>query len=64
MSKSSVLKAKTHFFKKQDLSIVLEGTGTSSEFTGTKIMATMGPSIHDVDILAEVLEAGMTAGRV
>ena len=32
--------------------------------TGTKIMATMGPSIHDVDILCQMLEAGMVSGRV
>jgi len=31
---------------------------------GTKIMATIGPSIHDTDILAKLLEAGMAAGRV
>jgi hypothetical protein len=27
-------------------------------------MATIGPSIHDVDILVPLLEAGMVAGRV
>ena len=27
-------------------------------------MATMGPSIHDVDILSQMLEAGMVSGRV
>eukprot|EP00983_Pelagomonas_calceolata_P115845 1160244-Pelagomonas_calceolata.AAC.2 len=31
---------------------------------GSKIMATIGPSIHDTDILAKLLEAGMAAGRV
>ena len=33
-------------------------------FSGTKIMATIGPSIHDVDTLCEMLEAGMVAARV
>ena len=27
-------------------------------------MTTMGPSIHDVDILSQMLEAGMVSGRV
>ncbi len=31
---------------------------------GTKIMATIGPSIHDTEVLASLLEAGMVAGRV
>lgn len=31
---------------------------------GTKIMATLGPSVHDVDTLSQMLEAGMVAGRV
>jgi pyruvate kinase len=31
---------------------------------GTKIMATIGPSIHDADTLTSMLEAGMAAGRV
>lgn len=31
---------------------------------GTKIMATIGPSIHDVDIMSQLLEAGLVAGRV
>lgn len=33
-------------------------------FVGTKIMATLGPSVHDVDTLSQMLEAGMVAGRV
>ena len=27
-------------------------------------MATIGPSIHDVDIMSQLLEAGLVAGRV
>ena len=27
-------------------------------------MSTIGPSIHETDMLVDVLEAGMTAGRV
>lgn len=37
---------------------------TSTCRAGTKIMATMGPSCHDVDTLAQMLDAGMVAARV
>lgn len=58
------LKAKTHFFKNLSLSTVLDGAGETDTWTGTKIMATIGPSIHDAETLASMLEGGMVAGRV
>lgn len=58
------MKAKTHFFKDNDLKSVLVPSMDSACFTGTKIMATIGPSIHDVDMLSQLLEAGMVAARV
>ena len=32
--------------------------------TGTKLCATLGPSCHEVDVLAEMLVNGLVAGRV
>eukprot|EP00798_Chlamydomonas_sp_ICE-L_P008473 gene8473-4834_t len=63
-SSFSATKAKTHFFKNDDLSTVLEPSSDAGTFTGTKIMATMGPSIHDTDVIGQLLEDGMVAGRV
>ncbi|KAF5827684.1 cytosolic pyruvate kinase [Dunaliella salina] len=59
------LKVRANFFEKDlKLSAVMENAGETTSWTGSKIMATIGPSIHDTDILAKLLEAGMAAGRV
>ncbi|MEW5314599.1 MAG: hypothetical protein WDW38_006082 [Sanguina aurantia] len=59
------LRAKTHFFKDLDLSTVLVGEGHGdSNFTGTKIIATVGPSCQDVEVLSTLLDAGMVGARV
>uniref|UniRef100_A0A7S0RHC8 Pyruvate kinase n=1 Tax=Chlamydomonas leiostraca TaxID=1034604 RepID=A0A7S0RHC8_9CHLO len=63
-NRNASIKAKTHFFKNLSLATVLEGSGETASWTGSKIMATIGPSIHDTDVLASLLEAGMVAGRV
>ncbi|GAX81789.1 hypothetical protein CEUSTIGMA_g9217.t1 [Chlamydomonas eustigma] len=60
----SSAKAKTHWFKNLDLTSVLDPSIDDGVFTGTKIMTTMGPSIHDVDILSQLLEHGMVCSRV
>ena len=33
-------------------------------FTGTKLVATLGPACNSVEMLCEMLAAGMSAGRV
>jgi len=59
------LKVRANFFEKDlQLATVMENAGETTSWTGSKIMATIGPSIHDTDILAKLLEAGMAAGRV
>ncbi|KAG1681021.1 hypothetical protein FOA52_009981 [Chlamydomonas sp. UWO 241] len=63
-SDTSMVKAKTHFFKNDNLSTVLEPADNSAVFCGTKIMTTLGPSTHDPNTMDTLLNSGMVAGRV
>jgi len=60
---TSLVKAKTHFFKNDSLSSILLPSDDSS-FCGTKIMATLGPSVHDSSVLNTMLNSGMVSARV
>ncbi|EFJ40338.1 cytosolic pyruvate kinase [Volvox carteri f. nagariensis] len=57
------MKAKTHFFKNLDLSSILVPEDAAT-FTGTKVVCTVGPSCQDVDIMCDMLNAGVVGCRV
>ncbi|KAG1667784.1 hypothetical protein FOA52_010821 [Chlamydomonas sp. UWO 241] len=46
------------------MSTVLTPSAESGAFTGTKVIATLGPACHSPEILAQMMEAGMVAARI
>ncbi|KAL6782750.1 hypothetical protein ACKKBG_A07985 [Auxenochlorella protothecoides x Auxenochlorella symbiontica] len=63
---SRSLKAKHHFFVDVDMKEVLVPVPESDLHAGvgTKVVVTLGPSCQSVDVLVELLAAGMTCARV
>ncbi|KXZ44880.1 hypothetical protein GPECTOR_61g833 [Gonium pectorale] len=57
------MRAKTHFFKNLDLNSILVPENGDA-FTGTKVVCTVGPSCQDVDVMCEMLNAGVVGCRV
>ncbi|KAF6256496.1 pyruvate kinase [Scenedesmus sp. NREL 46B-D3] len=58
-------RAKTHFFKSLDLTeLMVPADDTPGAFTGTKLVCSLGPSSHSVDVLEGLLAAGMVAARI
>eukprot|EP00877_Chromochloris_zofingiensis_P009130 jgi/Chrzof1/4470/Cz14g14130.t1_PYK3[v5.2] len=58
-------KTKSHFFKSLDLNdVITPEDPADATFTGTKLIGTLGPSCHDADTLAAMLDAGMSAARI
>ncbi|WIA20807.1 hypothetical protein OEZ85_005164 [Tetradesmus obliquus] len=59
------VKAKTHFFKSLDLTeVMVPADDTPGAFTATKLVCSLGPSSHNVEVLEEMLRAGMVAARI
>ncbi|GLC77052.1 hypothetical protein PLESTF_001878200 [Pleodorina starrii] len=58
-----MMRAKTHFFKNLDLTSILVPEDAAT-FTGTKVVCTVGPSCQDVDMMCEMLNAGVVGCRV
>lgn len=60
-----IAKAKPHHLKDISLRSLIEPCkGLRSNFVGTKICATIGPSCSDVPTLIKMLEAGMSVARI
>lgn len=59
-------RAKTQTLASCDMNSLLEAEDTSkgSLWTASKVIATIGPSCHDVNTLCAMLEAGMTCVRI
>ncbi|WIA20835.1 hypothetical protein OEZ85_005187 [Tetradesmus obliquus] len=58
-------KAKQHFFKSLDLQECIKpAEKRDGLFTGTKLVCSLGPSSHTVEVLEAMLRAGMVAVRV
>ncbi|WIA41090.1 hypothetical protein OEZ86_004721 [Tetradesmus obliquus] len=59
------VKAKTHFFKSLDLTeVMVPADDTPGAFTATKLVCSLGPSSHNVEVLEEMLRAGMVTARI
>ncbi|KAF6256488.1 Pyruvate/Phosphoenolpyruvate kinase-like domain-containing protein [Scenedesmus sp. NREL 46B-D3] len=58
-------KAKQHFLKSLDLQeCIRPAEKREGLFTGTKLVCSLGPSSHSVDVLEGLLAAGMVAARI
>jgi hypothetical protein len=58
-------RTKSHFLKGMDVaSLLVPEEANGPNFTGTKLIATLGPACNSVETLCEMLDAGMSAGRV
>lgn len=60
---SAFSRSKPNFLKNVQLSDCLH-TDADSGFTGTKVIATIGPADFEVDVLSEMLDAGMVGARL
>ncbi len=59
-------KAKQHFFMDADMSEVIESSehDRSTLGAGTKVVVTMGPASHSVEMMTSLLEHGMSCARL
>ncbi|KAF5832362.1 pyruvate kinase [Dunaliella salina] len=56
--------ARTHVIAGSDMRKVLEPTSKAEGWVNSKVVATLGPSSHDVDVLETMLRAGMSVARI
>ncbi|KAK9840140.1 hypothetical protein WJX74_004030 [Apatococcus lobatus] len=63
-SQAASVKLKTHFFDDLNLGTILEPAPKTTNLAGTKVIATLGPSCHEYEVLVEMLQAGMSCARV
>ncbi|KAK9866972.1 hypothetical protein WJX84_008720 [Apatococcus fuscideae] len=63
-SQAKTVKLKTHFFDDLNLGTILEPAPRTTNLAGTKVIATLGPSCREFDVLVEMLQAGMSCARI